>query len=83
MGSGTPGHGRDGRGLATTRSPVLTPRESEILQLIVRGMTDGEIAEQLGISRSTVDAHTAMLRSKLRVKRKDELPAAARERGLI
>jgi len=62
---------------------TLTPRENEVLQLIVKGMTDGEIAAQLGISRSTVDAHTSMLRSKLRVKRKDELPKAARERGLI
>jgi DNA-binding CsgD family transcriptional regulator len=62
---------------------MLTPRENQVLQLIVRGMTDGEIAEELGISRSTVDAHTSMLRSKLGVKRKDQLPAAARERGLI
>jgi DNA-binding CsgD family transcriptional regulator len=62
---------------------MLTRRENEVLQLIVRGMTDGEIATHLGISRSTVDAHTSMLRSKLRVRRKNELPAAARERGLI
>lgn len=62
---------------------MLTPREREVLDLIVRGMTDGEIAEQLGISRSTVDAHTSMLRSKLGVRRKNQLAAAARERGLI
>ena len=62
---------------------MLTPREREVLDLIVRGMTDGEIAVRLGISRSTVDAHTSMLRSKLGVKRKRQLPDAARERGLI
>jgi two-component system nitrate/nitrite response regulator NarL len=62
---------------------MLTPRESEVLQLIVGGLTDREIASRLGISRSTVDAHTSMLRSKLGVKRKDQLPRAARERGLI
>jgi len=43
---------------------VFTPREKEILQLIVREMTSGEIADTLCISKKTVDTHRANILEK-------------------
>src|SRR5204862_5480617 len=46
---------------AATRSPVreveLTGREHEILRLMAKGLTTGKIADQLHISRTTVNNH--------------------------
>lgn len=36
---------------------MLTPRQAEILALVGEGLTYRQIAEELGISHRTVDAH--------------------------
>lgn len=36
---------------------MLTPRQAEILALVAQGLTYRQIAEELGISHRTVDAH--------------------------
>lgn len=51
--------------LFATRSPRLTPREKEILQLIARGMKNRSIAEKLCISHETVRWHIRSLHAKL------------------
>jgi DNA-binding NarL/FixJ family response regulator len=56
----------------------LTPREREVLVLIEQGMTNKEIARQLGIELRTVKNHVHNLLEKLRVGRRGE--AAARLR---
>lgn len=43
---------------------ILTPREKEILALIVKEQTSNQIAEQLFISRKTVEVHRANLLDK-------------------
>jgi DNA-binding NarL/FixJ family response regulator len=43
----------------------LSPREREVLQLIAEGNTNKEIAQRLGISVHTVNAHRVSLMSKL------------------
>jgi DNA-binding NarL/FixJ family response regulator len=43
----------------------LTPREREIVQLIAEGRTSKEIADRLGVSVKTVEAHRANLMNKL------------------
>jgi two-component system nitrate/nitrite response regulator NarL len=47
---------------------VLTPRESEVLQLIAKGFRNREIAERLGIANRTVEYHIANIMTKLNAK---------------
>lgn len=46
-------------------STHLTPRELDILRLLVAGMSNPEIAEKLGVSRSTIKTHVSNILSKL------------------
>jgi len=43
----------------------LTPREYEVARLIVQGKTNREIAEELVLSKRTVEKHVANILSKL------------------
>ncbi len=45
----------------------LSPREAEVLQQLVKGYTNAEIAQRLGISAKTVDHHVQHIYSKLEV----------------
>ena len=48
---------RDARGEPREPAAGLTARETEVLRLLSRGYTYGEVAEQLGITRHTVCSH--------------------------
>ena len=61
----------------------LTPRESEILQLIAEGNTNKQIAEILCISIKTVQAHRSNLMSKLDLHDKSELIKYAIQKKII
>ena len=53
----------------------LTPREREVVRLLVRGETNDEIARVLWISRYTVKDHVKSVYAKLRVASRAELSA--------
>jgi DNA-binding NarL/FixJ family response regulator len=55
------------------RFDQLTKRETEVLDLVVKGLTSAEIGEQLFISKRTVDKHRQNIMSKLNVSRTTEL----------
>jgi len=61
----------------------LTPREREVLQHIARGYMYKEIAQRLGISAKTVEAHVSAVLRKLQLSSRHELSrwAAARQIG--
>ena len=62
----------------TMTAPRLSPRQYEVLGLIADGFTEAEIALELGISPRTVRMHSDVLRVKLGVARRRELPRAYR-----
>ena len=61
----------------------LSPREMEILQLIARGMSNKEIARELGISRQTVKNHMTSILRKLAVNDRTQAALYALRRGWI
>jgi RNA polymerase sigma factor (sigma-70 family) len=60
-----------------------TPREREVLRLVWSGLSNREIADRLGISSRTIEAHRASLMKKLRVANTAQLVRTAIEQGLI
>ena len=62
---------------------ALTPRELEVLKLVAEGHTNQAIAEHLGLSRKTVDAHRTNLMRKLGIHDVTELVKYALRRGVI
>lgn len=67
---------------ARQRLRVLSPRESEIVDAIVAGRTTKQIAEVLGVSQRTVDAHRANILQKLELSSAAELIRVAVLAGL-
>lgn len=67
----------------STLDPALSPRENEILRLLVDGFDTKEIAEKLVVSISTVHTHRNNLMRKLGLNSRRELIQYARQKGLI
>ena len=65
------------------RSYALTARELEILQLIVDGKSNKEIANQLGLSANTVAVHRANMMDALGIHKTAELVVYAIRNGLV
>ena len=61
----------------------LTPRELDVLRLLVEGHSDREIGEALFIGARTVQTHVANLFAKLGVNARAEAAAVAVRRGLV
>lgn len=62
---------------------ALSARESEILEWVSRGLSNREIAEQLTISRYTVECHIKRIYRKLAVSSRTRAVSEARQRGLL
>ncbi len=61
----------------------LTDRELEILRLIAKGLSNRQVAELLGLSRSTVRTHLEHIYQKLDVSNRTEAVALGISQGLI
>ena len=62
---------------------ALTPRETEILRLLGRGMSNKRIAQQLELSELTVKTHVSNLLSKLGLSSRTQAALFAIKEGLI
>jgi PAS domain S-box-containing protein len=77
-------HARDARrALASMELDRLTRREREILQLVVTGQTNREIARTLGLGVGTVKNHVARLLPKLGAADRTQAAVRAVEYGLL
>jgi ATP/maltotriose-dependent transcriptional regulator MalT len=61
----------------------ISARELEVLQLMARGLSNQEIAEQMFVSLNTIKTHTSNIFLKLDVKRRTQAVDQARKMGLI
>ncbi len=68
---------------AEDRYDLLTPREREILQLLIEGRSNKDIAGLLNLSLYTVETHRKNLQSKLNIHGFPELILYAVRRGII
>jgi DNA-binding NarL/FixJ family response regulator len=67
--------------LSATR--LLTAREEQVLQLLSRGHTYGELAKEMGVTINTIQTHIRGLYAKLEVHSKSEALFEARQLGLL
>lgn len=63
--------------------PLLTRRESEILNIMATGVTNQEIAEKLSISLQTVKTHVSSILEKLQAKSRHHATELGLKQGLI
>lgn len=73
---------RQSQGPSDDQAP-LTRRELEVLQAIVKGMTDREAADLLNISEHTIRSHTKSIFRKLRVSSKSQAAVKALQLKIV
>lgn len=75
--------GATASGQVDPRIASLTPRETEILCLVARGMSNAEIAAELVVSTTTVKTHVGSVLAKLGVRDRVQAVVVAYETGLV
>ena len=61
----------------------LTPRELEVICLLVDGLSNQEIADRLGLSRRTVQAHVASAMGRTQTRSRTQLAVFALRRRIV
>ena len=75
--------GATASGQVDPRIASLTPRDTEILCLVARGMSNAEIAAELVVSATTVKTHVGSVLAKLGVRDRVQAVVVAYETGLV
>lgn len=63
--------------------PILTSRQTEVLQSMMRGLTNRDIAKQLGIRQDGVNEHVAAILAKIGAANRTEAVAIALRKHLL
>jgi len=61
----------------------LTPRETEVLQFLIKGLSNKEIGELLGFTENTAKFHVKSILGKLQASDRTEAATAALQRGIL
>ena len=64
--------------MSEPQCPSITQRQRQVVELIAAGCSNEEVGERLGISPRTAKAHSDVLRQKLGVTRRRQIPVAYR-----
>jgi DNA-binding NarL/FixJ family response regulator len=63
--------------------PALSPREAEVLSFVAKGLSNREVAEQIGTSEGTVRIHVQHILSKLDASDRTHAVTIALQRGIL
>ncbi|PAW88320.1 MAG: DNA-binding response regulator [Pedosphaera sp. Tous-C6FEB] len=64
-------------------APELSPRERDVLELIVKGRSNKEIGSALGVAENTVKNHVKVILDKLSVQDRTQAATTAIQRGIV
>jgi two-component system response regulator NreC len=64
-------------------TPLLSEREQNVMDLLVKGYTNREVSEKLYLSPKTIESYRAKIYAKLNVKTRADLFSYAVDRGLV
>jgi DNA-binding NarL/FixJ family response regulator len=76
-------HARPGAGAKLPGIDELTPRETEVLVLIARGLDNDEMGGRLHLSEATIRTHVGHILAKLHARSRVQAVVAAYESGLV
>ena len=79
----TPSASNPPKATITPESLGISPREADVLALLMEGHSNQEIADQLFVSLNTVKTHLANLYQKLEVQRRAQAIRKVQELGLV
>jgi DNA-binding NarL/FixJ family response regulator len=80
--TGSSAGGEDARGRKTGPTAALTERETDVLSLLARGLSNSEIATELYVGEATVKTHVSNVLAKLGVRDRIQAVVFAYENGI-